>query len=122
MIKILLVEDEFLIAKLLQRNLRLLGFDLVELVSTGEEAIERSKEGQPDVIVMDIRLAGVLDGIEAAKAIRKFCTTPIIFLSGYSDPDTISRASEVEPLAFLMKPISPDQITAVIESALLNNS
>jgi CheY-like chemotaxis protein len=121
MIKILLVEDEFLIARLLQRNLKLLGYEMVELVSSGEEALERVKEEKPDVIVMDIRLAGELNGIEAAKEIRQFCATPIIFLSGYSDRETIARANQVEPLAFLIKPISPDDITAVIEIALSKN-
>jgi len=115
MSRILLVEDEFLIARLLQRNLGLLGNEVVELVGTGEEAIVRVQQSRPEYVVMDIRLAGELDGIQAAKKIMEVSDSAIIFLSGYSDPDTKSAALALEPLAFLIKPISPDQIQEVIE-------
>jgi len=122
MTSILLVEDEFLVARLLQRNLGLLGYDIVELVSTGEEAVVRAKQSKPDFVVMDIRLVGNLDGIQAAKEIRKVCDCEIIFLSGYSDPETKALAMETEPLAFLVKPISPEKIQAVIEEHVRKNS
>ena len=122
MVKLLIVEDEFFVATLLQRNLELVGYQVCELVGTGEEAIERAEKEQPDFIVMDIRLAGEMNGIEAAREIHKRFQIPIIFMTGYSDKETIAQARELNPLACLVKPITPDHIKSVIDSALVDGS
>ncbi len=118
MVKLLLVEDKFLTAKLLQRNLELVGYQVCELAGSGKEAIERAEKEQPDFILMDIHLAGEMDGIEAARVIHQRFQIPIIFMTGYSDEETIARARDLKPLAYLVKPVTPDNIIPVIDSAL----
>jgi CheY-like chemotaxis protein len=116
-IKILLVEDEFFIAQLLQMNLELSGYEVCAPVSTGEEAIESVAQERPDVVLMDIRLAGALNGIEAAQKIDARYAVPIIFMTGYSDEETVKQAQELRPLAILTKPVGPPEIMAVIDAA-----
>ncbi len=118
MTKLLLVEDEFLIAKLLQKNLQLVGYEVCELVSTGEEAVERAGQEQPDFILMDIRLAGKMNGIEAAREIEQRFQIPIIFMTGYSDEEVVAQAKALNPLAYLVKPVTPDDIKPVVDAAL----
>lgn len=118
MVKILLVEDEFLIASLLQKNLRLVGYEVCELVGTGEEAVKRAEQEQPDFILMDIHLAGEMDGIKAAREIHERFQIPLIFMTGYSDEERMTQTSELNPLAYLVKPVTPDDIKPVIDSAL----
>jgi CheY-like chemotaxis protein len=118
MVKLLLVEDEFLIAALLRRNLMLVGYDVCELVSTGEEAVERAEQEQPDFILMDVRLGGKMDGIEAAREIHQRFQIPIIFMTGYSDKERVAQIKELNPLAYLVKPVTPDDIKPIIDSAL----
>ncbi len=118
MVKILLVEDEFLIAALLQRKLQLVGYEVCELIGTGEEAVEQAEKEQPDFILMDIHLAGEMDGIEAAQEIHQRFQIPIIFMTGYSDEKIVAQTRDLNPLAYLVKPVTPDHIKPVIDSAL----
>jgi len=117
-IRILIVEDEFLAAIYLQRELTRSGYTVSQLVATGEDAIERVEQEQPDVILMDIRLAGVIDGIEAAREIVSRHAIPIIFMTGYSDDETRERAQRLAPAAYLIKPIQVYQVKSAIDSAL----
>lgn len=119
-VKILLVEDEFFIAQLLQTNLELSGYEVCASVPTGEEAIEIVTRARPDVVLMDVRLAGTLDGIQAAQEIGARCTVPIVFMTGYSDPETVERAQRLHPLAILIKPVGPPEIMAIIDTLLKN--
>ncbi len=118
MVKLLLVEDEFLIAEFLQMNLESLGYQVCELVGTGEEAIELAEKEQPDIVLMDIHLSGEIDGIEAALEIHQRFQIPIIFMTGYFDEKTMAQARELNPLAYLVKPIMPEHIKPVIDSVL----
>ncbi len=118
MTKLLIVEDKFLVAKLLQRNLELVGYQVCELASTGQEAIEQAEQEQPDFVLMDIRLAGDMDGIEAAREIHKRFQIPIIFMTGYLDKEIKVQARAIDPLAYLVKPITPDHVKPVIDSVL----
>ena len=118
MVKLLLVEDEFLLAKLLQTNLELVGYKVCKLVSTGEEAIEQAEKEQPDFVLMDIRLAGKMNGVEAAREIHKRFQIPIIFMTGYSDEEIKVQAKAIDPLAYLIKPVTPVHIKSIIDSAL----
>ena len=118
MIKLLIVEDKFLVAKLLQRNLEMVGFQVCELAGTGQEAIEQAEKEQPDFVLMDIRLAGDMDGIEAAREIHKRFQIPIIFMTGYSDEEIKVQAKAINPLAYLIKHVTPDHIKSIIDIAL----
>lgn len=116
--KILLVEDEVMAAWLLQMSLRRMGYTVCGPVATGEAAVQTAKEECPDVILMDIRLAGDMDGIEAARQIRATQDSLLIFMTGYSDPDIKGRAGNLEPTAYLVKPVTPDHIVPVIAQYL----
>jgi DNA-binding NarL/FixJ family response regulator len=116
--KILIVEDEFLIALDLKQNLKRTSFDVCGTAAEGEEAVEKAKSSDPDVILMDINLMGKIDGIDAAKQIGEFSSALIIFTTGYQDPKLRERASELKPAAYLIKPISIREIETIIRSAL----
>src|SRR4030043_1856411 len=85
LIKILLVEDEVITAMLMKIELRKIGYTVAYHVTTGEDAIINAKQNSPDIILMDIRLAGEIDGIEAASIIKSEFDIPIIFITGYED-------------------------------------
>jgi two-component system, response regulator PdtaR len=114
--KILIVEDEALTAMLMEMDLRELGYTVLKPVATGEEAIDRVAIEHPDLVLMDINLAGVMDGFEAAKEIRKYQAVPIIFLSGYSGEEVMERSRELQALAFLVKPVRMGDIVTIFDS------
>ena len=116
--RILIVEDEGLVAMTLEETLRRIGYSVVGIAMTGEEAIAMTGEKYPQVILMDIHLQGELDGIEAAKKIKGLYGTPIIFLTAYSDDETIRRVVLAEAHSYLVKPINTRELFASIESAL----
>jgi len=108
--KILIVEDEAIIARILQLQINKMGHTVIGPVATGEEAITTAEQNEPDAILMDIRLAGSIDGIEATAAIRKNMEVPVIFVTAYDENSIKERAMKLNPLAYLMKPISPEDI------------
>ncbi|MFZ1128214.1 response regulator [Methanoregula sp.] len=116
--RILLVEDEGLVAMVLEETLKRIGYSVVGIAMSGEEAIAMSGELYPDVILMDIHLQGETDGVEAAKKIKGLYGTPIIFLTAYSDDETIRHAVMAEADGYLVKPINTQELFAGIESAL----
>ena len=114
--KLLIVEDECLLALSLETNLRELGYVLCGPVVSGEEAIKRTKIENPDVVLMDIHLAGEMDGIEAARQIRLFSNALIIFITGFSETGLKNRAMELNPAAYLIKPIEALQVQSILNS------
>ena len=116
--RILVVEDERIIARDLQSALTELGYAVPATVATGEEAIERVRDLQPDVVLMDIRLPGRIDGIQAAASIREERDVAVIYLTAHSDDQTLRRAMQTEPLGYLVKPFSSPQLRCAIEIAL----
>jgi CheY-like chemotaxis protein len=84
-IKILVVEDERIVAKDIQNSLKNLGYEVPAVASTGQEAVKKAGEIKPDIVIMDIVLKGEVDGIEAASAIRSLYKIPIIYLTAYED-------------------------------------
>lgn len=114
-IQILLVEDEFLIALGLEQELLQEGYKIRTIVTSGEDAIEVARQQSPDIILMDIRLAGIIDGIEAAQQIQSFSSTPIIFMTGYSSPEIMKRVKELNPLGYLIKPVSITDLKIIID-------
>ena len=92
------------------------GYEVVPHVSTGEAAIQSVKCNQPDIVLMDIRLAGKMDGIEAASAIKSESDIPIIFITGYDDQSVRLRAIQVQPLDYLCKPFTMNELTTIIDA------
>lgn len=115
---ILIVEDERLIAKDLERRLKRLGYTVVALVATGHEAIQQALQHRPDVVLMDIRLQGTIDGIEAAESIHLHMNTLIIYLSAYVDAGTLQRAEATHPAAFLRKPFNEHHLHQTLQRVL----
>ena len=115
-IKILLAEDEVLIAHCLKMELELNGYDVCSFVASGEEAIEIAKKEDPSLILMDIHLSGKMDGIEAATKILEHNKIPIMFMTGYNDKAIYERAQELNPVSYLEKPIEIFEIQPIIDS------
>jgi two-component system, response regulator PdtaR len=101
----MLVEDEYIIAMSYEASLKKAGFDVSRTIDTGEEAIDTVLSLNPDLILMDIKLKGSLDGIEAARQILKIRKLPIIFMTGNSDIETKNRALALNPVDYMNKPI-----------------
>lgn len=116
--KILIVEDEIIVAKDLEQKLINLGYDVPTTFSKGEEAISEVKKLQPNLVLMDIKLDGRMDGIEAGEQIRKQFDVPIIFLTAYGDRKMVERSKQIEPNGYIMKPFNIRQLHNTIQIAL----
>jgi PAS domain S-box-containing protein len=116
--KILVVEDEGIVALEIQSRLINMGYDVRDVVATGEAAIERTLATHPDLVLMDIRLKGNIDGVAAADHIRLVLDIPVIFLTAYADADTLRRAKVTEPYGYILKPFEERELHIAIEMAL----
>src|SRR6056297_605360 len=116
--KILIVEDERIIALDLKKRLERFGFNSPDIVSNGEDALEAAKSIHPDIILMDIMLGGPIDGIDAAKSIKETLSIPVIFLTAYSNENTLDRAKEAEPYGYILKPFKERELYTTIDIAL----
>jgi PAS domain S-box-containing protein len=116
--RILIVEDEGVVAKNLEKKLQGLGYNVVASVASGEEAVKKAGETAPDLVLMDIMLAGEMDGIEAAERIRFCYEIPVIYLTAYADRSILARAKVTEPYGYLVKPLSERDLQSTIEMAL----
>ncbi|HLP16259.1 MAG TPA: PAS domain S-box protein [Bacteroidota bacterium] len=119
---ILIVEDDAIIAARLHDILLLLGYDVSEPVSSGEDAIASSVSVRPNLILMDINLYGPMNGIKAAEAIRAMMDVPIVYLTAYSDDDLLQQAKVTNPYGYLVKPVQERELQATIEMALHNHA
>lgn len=117
-VRILIVEDELILAKALEICLEDLGYHVAATVTTGEEAILKAEETKPDLILMDIALAGEMDGIEAAGLIWSGLKIPFIYMTAYGDKETLERATLAKPSAYLVKPIRDHELNSAIKKAL----
>jgi PAS domain S-box-containing protein len=116
--RILVVEDERIVGKDIERRLKDLGYRVAGVVSTGEKTIEKVKESVPDLILMDIRLKGAMDGIETAEVIRNEFDIPVVYLTAYADEATLDRAKVTEPFGYILKPFNERDLHSTIEMAL----
>jgi PAS domain S-box-containing protein len=114
----MIVEDESIVALEIKDRIISLGYEVVNVVSSGEIAIIKAGESKPDLILMDIMIKGSMDGIETAKKIREKYDIPAIFLTAYSDEKTIQRAKISEPYGYLLKPLQERELRTTIEMAL----
>jgi len=117
-IRILIVEDEGLIAKDIEDMVRNAGYEVCAVVGTGEEALEKAELTHPDLILMDIVLRGAMDGVEAAEKIRENFNIPVIYLTAHTDENTLQRAKLTEPLGYTLKPVEQKELMTVMEMAL----
>jgi PAS domain S-box-containing protein len=116
--RILVVEDQIIVARDIKNRLSALGYEPVDDVPEGELAIARARELRPDLVLMDICLRGEMDGIEAAALIRRNLKIPVIFLTAYAEQATLARAKSVEPYGFIIKPVEDSDLHTSIEVAL----
>lgn len=114
--KIIIVEDEFVIYFSLRNIFQRRGYEVCDVVTTGEEAIITAEKEKPDVIIMDINLSGPMNGIEAGIKIRDRFAIPIIYMTGYSEKELMEKAKEVEPIGYFVKPIDIKALLSTIES------
>ena len=117
-IKILVVEDEIIVAEDIGFRLKKLGYIVTATVASGEEAIEKVTENQPDLVLMDIVLKGDMDGVTAAEKIRSKVDIPTIYLTAYADDKTLQRAKLTNPFGYIIKPFQQNDLRVAIEIAL----
>jgi two-component system, response regulator PdtaR len=116
--RVLVVEDEFLIALTLEDALASDGYVVIGVAATYEEAVELAGAERPDLAIMDIRLASERDGIEAAIELRRRFDVPSLFASANLDPHSQARAAEARPAGWLSKPYTPEKLLAAVERAV----
>jgi len=116
--RIMIVEDEQLIARDIKSRLQQSGYSVVGIVSSGKDAIQKASEAKPDLVLMDIVLKGNMDGIEAAKKIRDRFDIPIIYLTAHADQSKLERAKMTEPVGYVVKPFQHKDLRFSIEIAL----
>jgi PAS domain S-box-containing protein len=124
--RILVVEDERITAEDIKDGLKSLGYEVPAVVHSGEEAVKKAEDLQLDLILMDIKLEGEMDGIEAAREIKKHLDIPVIYLTAYSDESTVERAKKTEPSGYILKepsgivhkPFKESELHSIIELTL----
>lgn len=117
-IKILVVEDENIIALNIKKKLKSFGYTVPAIVSTAEDAIKMTEITFPDLILMDVMLKGEMDGVQAIEEIRKKFDIPVIYLTAYSDDEVLERAKLTQPYGYIVKPFKANDLRTNIEIAL----
>lgn len=115
-IKILIVEDEVIVAMRFEIFFVRRGYEVYKTVASGEEAVEIAALEKPDVVLMDINLKGELNGIQAAEQIVEKFNVPIIFMTGYSDEELRKQAEKLNPLGYFLKPVNMNEIFYTIDN------
>jgi len=121
--KILIVEDDFIIAEDIAQILQNAGYTITNILARGEEVIEAVQNQEPDLILLDITLAGKKSGVEVGEEIhKKFKTIPFIYLTSYTDQNTVEKAKHTFPAAYITKPFDERELEIAIELAIFNFS
>ncbi len=120
--RILIVEDDEIISNLIAIMLERKGYSIVGRIGSGEEAIIKAAELEPDLILMDISLSGKMDGVTAAQYIFQLFQMPIVFLTAHSDDNLLDRAKTAQPLGYILKPFTDKELVSNVELALYNHS
>ncbi len=119
--KILVVEDEWIIANAIQISLQRMGYTVIGIVSSGENAIAKIEKSRPQLVLMDIVLQGDIDGIELADKVKNGFNIPVVYLTAYLDDEILERAKITEPFGYIIKPFKDRELYATIELALYNH-
>jgi CheY-like chemotaxis protein len=120
--RVLIVEDEAIVAMSLSRTLPRLGYDVCGVVASGEEALLRVDADQPDVLLMDIHLLGPLDGVQTAEQLRTHCNIPIVFMSGYDINEIQEKTKHISNASHVGKPVGMTVLARIIQNALENST
>lgn len=120
--KILIIEDDRVVARDIRQQLTRMGHTVVGSTGRGEDAVGLALNAEPELVLMDIRLEGSVDGIDAAQQIRERCRIPVVFLTAYSDDETVKRATVTEPFGYLLKPYEDSQLRTIIDMALYKHA
>ena len=118
MARLVIVEDERLVAVSLENELRALGYEICATAVTGEAAVDAATRTRPDAVLMDIRLGGAMDGTQAADLIWKRLQIPVIYLTAYADEKTLAEVKRTEAYGYVMKPYEAKEVHAAIQIAL----
>jgi PAS domain S-box-containing protein len=116
--KIVIVEDEAIVAMDLEQQLLDFGYSVPAILASGEEAVQRIIKDPPDLVLMDIQLRDIMDGISAMKEIKRSVQVPVVYLTAYADRATLYRARETEPHGYLVKPFNDETLRTTVEMAL----
>ncbi|MBM3924776.1 MAG: PAS domain S-box protein [SAR202 cluster bacterium] len=120
--RVLVVEDEAIVATYIMDILKRLGYEAVGHAATGRQAIEQAQALEPDLVLMDIRLQGEMDGIQASQAVRQRTRSSVIYITAQADTETVKKASATYPLGYLIKPFDENTIRATLEVVLTYRS
>jgi two-component system sensor histidine kinase UhpB len=120
--KILVVEDDLVVAADLEERLNGFGYTVCSIASSGEEAVRSALELRPDLVMMDIRLKSAMDGIDAAEKIHQRCCIPVVYLTAFADMETLKRAKLTEPFGYVLKPFEDRTLQASIELAFYRHT
>jgi len=121
MAAILVVEDERVVARDIQESLLRMGYDVIGTAASSAECLAHAEERRPDLVLMDIRIEGALDGIETARILRSRYGVPVIFLTAYADEQTVARAKETEAHGYILKPFRAGELRSAVEIALFKH-
>ncbi len=121
-IKVVIVEDERLVAQDIAQILEDAGYFVCAIASDGETAIKKIVEFSPDLVLLDIHIKGLIDGIDVAKMVQSFCDIPIIYLTAFSDAETLKRSQSTNPMAYVIKPFRTEQLLSSITIALTTHA
>ncbi len=119
--RIIVVEDEGIVAMDIEDRANNLGYSVVGIASSGEEAIAMTEKTHPDLILMDIKIKGPMNGIGTSEKIRERFNIPVVYLTAYADGDTVRRAKVTKPFGYLIKPFDDRELHSTIEIALYNH-
>jgi two-component system response regulator LytT len=120
--RILIVEDEPFIAENLQEMLGIFGYENTEIANSANQAIKSIKTSRPDLVLLDVKIKGDQDGIELGGIIHDQYKLPFVYITSYSDKETVNRAKHTQPLGFIVKPFTKDDVYAAVEVALFNKN
>ena len=113
----MIVEDEAVVAEDLAQKVKALGYRVIGIASTGETALQLAQELRPNLVLLDIKLGGTLDGIETANRLREIYDLPFLFITAHSDPGTVKRATASGTFGYILKPFRERDLEVQLETA-----
>ena len=119
---VLIVEDENIVAMDIKQSLVSLGYNVLAIASTGQDALAQTAAQKPDIVLMDVMLKGDIDGVETAEIMRGLYDIPIVYLTAYSDDATLDRAKHTEPFGYILKPYQERDLETTVEIASSRSS